>query len=104
MNKTKQNKIRKQIIGALKSKKLYEATDDILIDLLIRCMVMEDYAKDKLISDPDSWGSTTLHITYTKQIQSILTKLALTPNERAKIVASESNAVDVHKLINGEEE
>ena len=99
MNKTKEKKLRKQIVDLLKAKKLYEESDQILIDELIDFMKISEYWKNKLMNEPDSWQAITTLTCCSKQIQSLMVKLSITPSDRSKIVQQSTSPVDVHKLI-----
>ncbi len=105
MTKTKEKKLREQIVGLLKLKKSYDATDHILIDELIDFLKISEYAKKKLESDPDSWQCLTTITMTSKQIQAILTKLNITPQERnrkVKELEEKNEKFDLQKFLTGD--
>jgi hypothetical protein len=74
---------------------------DILIEELIMWMEIQDFSKIALETDPTSWQALTQCSMASKQIQTILTKLNLTPQERMKKIKNDEKVatLDLNKFL-----
>jgi hypothetical protein len=103
MNKRERTKFVKQIKEAIGEN--YRATDDLLIDKLIMWCEISTKAEQDLMKAVDErgempWSFQTTIAMASKQIQSLYTKLGITPQERAKIrVVEKERDVDLSKLL-----
>jgi hypothetical protein len=104
MTIAKEKKIRKGVIDLLKSKKNHSAAvDGLLIDELIDFLKISEFAKGNLETNPDNWQALTTVTMASKQIQSILAKLDLTPQERNRKLKwreERVEAFDLQKFLN----
>lgn len=104
MTKGREKKLRTQIEKYLKEKGLYSPTDDVLIQETIDWIKISDFHKARLADEPDSWAVLTTITTCSKQLQSLYTKLHLTPAERAKFkietARKDDQKFDVMNFIN----
>lgn len=103
MNKNEQTRIKREVAKLLKEKDNYKKLDDVLIGELIMWLEISDFNKTTLMSDPTNWQALTTAAMASKQIQSILTKLNITPQERVRKTKGDENKkseFDLNKFLN----
>ncbi|MBS1949858.1 MAG: hypothetical protein OJF59_002511 [Cytophagales bacterium] len=102
MTKHKEKKLHSQLVELLKAKNNYHPSDELLIEELIDFKKISDYAKSELGNNPGDWQALTTITMVSKQMQSILTKLNITPQERVKKIKEEKKdkMFDLQKFLN----
>src|SRR5688572_24698559 len=111
----KEKRLQKQITCLLKSKNLYEATDDMLIDELVFLQSIITQAKQEIKShgilvnvrpDPDNPlyqmnQAVSVYRDAVKSLITICTKLGITVQERSKLKLVERKShFDLNKFLN----
>jgi hypothetical protein len=98
-----EKKLKKQVIDLMKSKRQFEKIDEILIHELIDWCIISQKSKASAKRDPKDWQALTTVAMASKQIQSILAKLNITPQERSRKSKEEkTEAFDLPKYLEDE--
>ena len=111
----KEKKLHKQIVTLLKSKNLYEPSDEILIDELLFIQSVIASAKQEIathgimvnvradISNPlyQVNQAVSIYQNAIKSLVTICTKLGITPQERSKLklIEKQGNGFDLNKFL-----
>lgn len=113
----KEKKQRKQIVELLKSKNLYELSDEILIDELIflqgiiqqsKEMIMQQGVMVNVRTDPGKPKYEQVNQVWSiykdalKSLVTVCIKLGVTPQERSKLklIEKQGNGFDLNKFLN----
>lgn len=79
MNKREKSKLRKEYKSYLEKSGVYNPVHDKLIEQLVDWIDIDEFTKTELMNDPTSWTLISTISVASKNIQSLMTKLSLTP-------------------------